>query len=43
MIPLNNLLRKYTGGYKLRKSQKISHLMYMDDMKLLAKKIKNKK
>ena len=44
MMPLNLILRKYTAGYKLSKSQeKINHLMYMDDIKLFAKKKKKKK
>ena len=38
MMPLNYILRKCTAGYKLTRSQeKISHLMYMDDIKLFAK------
>ena len=38
MIPLNHILRKYTAGYKLSRSQeKINHLMYMDGIKLFAK------
>ena len=38
MMPLNHILRKYTSGYKLSRSQeKINHLMYMDDIKLFAK------
>ena len=38
-MPLNHILRKCTGGYKLSKLQeKVNHLMYMDDIKLLAKK-----
>ena len=38
MMPLNYILRKCTAGYKLSGSQeKISHLMYMDDIKLFAK------
>ena len=38
MMPLNHILRKCTGGYKLSKSQeKINHLMYMDDIKMFAK------
>ena len=38
MMPLNHILRKCTDGYKLSRSQeKINHLMYMDDSKLLAK------
>ena len=32
------MLRKYSAGYKLRRVQeKISDLMHMDDIKLLAK------
>ena len=35
-------LRKFTGGYKLHKSQeKINYLMNMDDIKMFAKKKKN--
>ena len=39
MIPLNHMLRKCTGGYKLQKFQvKINHqIMYMVDIKLFAK------
>ena len=38
MISLNRILRKCTAGYKLSRSQKkISHLMYMNDIKLFAK------
>ena len=38
MIPLNHILRKCTAGYKLSRSQeKINHLMYMDDIKLLKR------
>ena len=38
MMPLNHILRKCTGRYKLSKSQqKINHLMYRDDIKLFAK------
>ena len=38
MMPLNQILRKCTGGYKLAKSQeKINHRIYMDDIKLFAK------
>ena len=41
MMPLNHILRKCTAGYKLSNSQeKINHLMYMDNIKLLAKKEK---
>ena len=37
MMPLNNILGKYAGGYKLSKLQeKIHHLMYMDDLKQFA-------
>ena len=40
-MPLNYILRKFTAGYKLSKSQeKINHLMYMDDIKLFIKKEK---
>ena len=40
-MPLNHILRKFTAGYKLSKSQeKINHLMYTDDIKLFAKKEK---
>ena len=39
MMPRNYIYRKCTAGYKLNKSQeKINHLMYMDDIKLFAKK-----
>ena len=39
MMPLNHILRKCAAGYKLSTSQeKINHLMYMDDIKLFAKK-----
>ena len=39
MMPLNDILRKCAAGYKLSRSQeKINHLMYMDDIKLFAKK-----
>ena len=38
MMPLNHIFTKCTGGYKLYKSQeKINYLMYMDDIKLIAK------
>ena len=38
MMPLNHMLRKCTGGYKLSKSQeRFNHLMYVDDIKLCAK------
>ena len=38
MMPLNHILRKYTAGYKLTKSQENkNHLMYMDNVKLFAK------
>ena len=37
-MPLNQILRKCTAGYKLSRSQeKINYLMYMDDIKLFAK------
>ena len=38
MMPLNHILRKYTAGYKLSRSQeKINPLMYMDGIKLFVK------
>ena len=38
MMPLKHILRKCTAGYKLSTSlEKINHLMYMDDIKLLKK------
>ena len=38
MVELHHILRKCTGSYKFTKLQeKINHLMYMDDIKLLAK------
>ena len=41
MMPLNHILRKYTAGYNLSKSQeKINHLMYIDDITHFAKKTK---
>ena len=44
MMPLNHILRKCTGGYKLHKSQeKINLLMYRDDIKLFAKNEKELK
>ena len=44
MMPLNNTLRKCTAGYKLTRSQeKIIHPMYMDDIKLLARNLKERK
>ena len=37
-MPLNHILRKCTTGYKLsRLQEKVNPLMYMDDIKLLAK------
>ena len=37
-MPLNHILKKGTAGYKLSRSQeKVSHLLYMDDIKLFAK------
>ena len=39
MMPLNQTLRKCTAGYKLFKLQKnINQLMYINDIKVLAKK-----
>ena len=44
MVPLNHILKKCTGWYKLSQSQeKISHLMYKNDIKLFAKNEKKKK
>ena len=41
MLPLNHIFRKCTAGYKLSRSQeKVNHQMYMDDIKLFAKKWK---
>ena len=41
MRPLNHIHRKCTAGYKLNRSQeKINHRIYMDDIKLFAKKEK---
>ena len=38
MIPLTHLLRKIKSGYEFTKGkEKISHLLYMDDLKLYAK------
>ena len=38
MTPLNKILWKCTAGYKLTKSlEMISHLMYMDNIKLFEK------
>ena len=43
-MPLNEILRKCTGRYKLNKSQeKINYQIYMDDIKLLAKNENKKK
>ena len=37
MMPQSHIIRKCTGGYKLLKSQeKINHLMYVNDINLLA-------
>ena len=37
MMPLNDILKKCTGGYKLTKSQeKIHYPMYMDNIKLFV-------
>ena len=39
MMPLNHLLRKYSAGYILNKSQEmVHHRMYMDSIKLFPKK-----
>ena len=38
MMPLNPILGKCTAGHKRSRSQeKINHLMFMDDIKLLTK------
>ena len=38
MMQLNHISSKCTAGYKLSKSQgKINHLLYLDNIKLLAK------
>ena len=38
MLPLNYILKKYSGGYKLHNLQeKINHLMKMDNIILFAK------
>ena len=37
LMPLNHIPRKSSAGYKLSKSKKINHLMYMDEIKLFAK------
>ena len=43
IILLNYVLRKCTDGYKLYKSQeKINHLMYLDNIKLFARKRKKR-
>ena len=37
MMPLSQILRKCTAGYKLSRSQeKVNHLIYMGDIKLFA-------
>ena len=42
MMPLNDILRKCTTGYKLSKLHvKINHLMYMDAIKVFAQNEKN--
>ena len=44
LIPLGHILRKCIAGYKLSKLQeKISHLMYTDDINLFAKNEKDLK
>ena len=44
MMTLNHIHRKCTAGYKLNKThENISHLMYIDDIKLFAKTEKKKK
>ena len=42
MMPLNQIHKKCTAGYKLSESQeKINRLMYMDDIKLFARNKKH--
>ena len=42
MMPLNHILRKWTVGYKLSRSQeKINHLTYVDYIKLFTKMKEN--
>ena len=42
VMPLNYILEEWTGGYKLHKFQeKISHLIYMADIKLFVKTAKD--
>ena len=43
MMPFNNILRKYPGGYRLHKAQKVNLLMCKDDIKLFAKNEKELK
>ena len=44
MMPLNHILRKYTGGYKFTKLQEnINHFVYMDDIKIFVKNEKEMK
>ena len=39
MMPLNQILWKCTAGYSLSRSQeRTNHLMYMNDVKVFAKK-----
>ena len=38
-MPLNNIQKNYTAGYKLSKSQEnINHLMFTDDIKRFAER-----
>ena len=42
MMTFNNTIKKCTDGYKLHKShEKINHLMYIDDIKLIVKNEKD--
>ena len=42
LMLFNDILRKYTWGNKFSKSlEKINHLIYMDDIKMFAKKKQN--
>lgn len=40
MIPLSRVLRKSKAGYEYTNKTKINHVLFMDDLKLYAKEIK---
>ena len=41
MLPLSTILRGSTSGYKLSEEEvKVNHLMFMDDLKLYGKNVK---